>query len=401
MKTTFSQKNKSAGIRIVSFVLYTFLGYFCIGLPLAVLPIFIHKTLGYSALIAGIVISLQYATTFVVRGYAGTIVDTKGPKLAVSVGMLSFIISGILLFAAFMFSQSPAVSIVLLILSRLVTGCGEGMIGASPINWAMIVVGKEHTPTIISYNGIASYGALALGAPLGVVIQQHLGAEFIGILIILTGLAGGLAVIRKQPVKANVAGAESKSFFRVLLLVSPFGITLGLAAIGFGGISNFITLYYDFYHWKSAALSLSAFSAMFILARFVFSNAITRYGGVTTAIVCLITETAGLLLLFFAGSPIVALAGAALTGFGFSLVFPALGVEAVNKAPAGNAGAALAAYGLFIDISLGVTGPLAGSVIQYFGMEYLFLFCSIMAVFGILILLLLKKLKKRHLTVSA
>lgn len=43
------------------------MGYFTIGLSLGVLPVFIHNQLGYSAVIAGVVISLQYLSTFLFR----------------------------------------------------------------------------------------------------------------------------------------------------------------------------------------------------------------------------------------------------------------------------------------------------------------------------------------------
>ena len=59
--------------------------------------------------------------------------------------------------------------------------------------------------------------------------------------------------------------------------------------------------------------------------------------------------------------------GAALTGLGFSLVFPALAVEAVSLVPAPNRGAALGAYSVFADLSLGATGPIAGFIIGSFG----------------------------------
>lgn len=82
-------------------------------------------------------------------------------------------------------------------------------------------------------------------------------------------------------------------------------------------------------------------------------------------------------------TPELALAGAALTGFGFSLVFPALGVEAVNLVPASSRGAAVGAYSLFIDLSLGITGPLAGAIAAGFGFVSIFLFAALASLTGL------------------
>ena len=77
-QTVTDTSSSRVGVTIASYVVFTFLGYFTIGLALGVLPVFIHQQLGYNAMIAGIVISLQYVTTFLFRGYAGNIVDKKG-----------------------------------------------------------------------------------------------------------------------------------------------------------------------------------------------------------------------------------------------------------------------------------------------------------------------------------
>ena len=389
-----ANKGISIKITIANYVLFTFFGYLCIGLPLAILPIFITKSLGYSTIMAGIVISLQYVATFLTRGWSGTLIDKHGPRLSVYISMWSLAISGVLLYISFVSRSHAYLSLIILIMARLVTGCGEGFIGASPINWAMLVAGEKHTATVISYNGIASYGGLALGATLGVYLNQHIGMYAIAFLTLLLGAIGYLLATRKPNIKAPVSeqsDTAGASFMRVLLKVAPYGICLMLAGLGFGTISNFITLYYDHFHWEHAAICLSVFSVLFIIGRMFFSNAINDYGGIKVAMACLACETLGLLILALFQTPGMALVGAAVAGLGFSLMFPSLGVEAVKLFSSDRSGAALAAYGLFIDISLGITGPLIGSLIESFGIEYMFSFTTVIVFAGFLVCMSLNK----------
>jgi len=386
MQTVSSAAPPSSKISltIISFVTFTFIGYFTIGLPLAVLPIFIHHDLGYSAMVAGVVISMQYVTTFLLRGYAGSIVDKKGPKPAVLLGMIGFALSGMLLFIAYLAREMPAISLGILMITRLMTGFAEGLIGASPINWALFAVGDKYTGKAISYNGIASYGALAAGAPLGVILSNSFSIGSIAIMIVAFGTIGFIYAKSKKAL-AGTSTAPRQPFIQVLKTVSPYGICLALGGLGFGTISTFITLYYSSLNWNGAVLCLSVFSIMFILGRVIFAKAIDNYGGMKTAIYCLALESLGLMILWLANIPHVALIGAGITGLGFSLIFPALGVEAVKLVPASNKGAALGGYGLFIDISLGITGPLIGGVASRFGMMYIFPFSMAMVAVGLLL----------------
>jgi len=188
---------------------------------------------------------------------------------------------------------------------------------------------------------------------------------------------------------APIVAGVRLPFMNVLGRVLPHGCALALGSIGFGTIATFITLYYTTQHWDNAVWALSLFGASFIGARLLFGNLINRIGGFRVAIACLSVEILGLLLLWLAPDAPWALAGAALSGFGFSLVFPALGVEAVNLVPASSRGAAVGAYSLFIDLSLGITGPLAGAVAAGFGFASIFLFAALAACGGLLLSLYL------------
>ena len=81
----------------------------------------------------------------------------------------------------------------------------------------------------------------------------------------------------------------------------------------------------------------------------------------------------GLLLLGLSHSHDLAYLACGLTGLGFSLVFPALGVEAANVFPISVRGSVIGVYNAFADLSLFLAGPLAGAVIHGFGYSAVFL----------------------------
>ena len=132
---------------------------------------------------------------------------------------------------------------------------------------------------MISWNGICTYGGLALGAPLGVSEREwSMGA--LGGAVLLLGLAGlGLALARGGGRgRRTPHGVQS-----VVLRVFPHGMALGLGSVGFGTLAAFVALYYASRSWEGAAHALSAFGCAFIGVRLLFAGTITRYGGFRVA----------------------------------------------------------------------------------------------------------------------
>jgi MFS family permease len=377
---------------IVSYTALSFVVYLAIGLPLAILPEYVHMRMGYHASLAGLVISIQYIATFLSRPLAGRISDHQGAKISVLWGMGACTLSGLLMLAAAALHRNPAwLSLTSLIASRLVLGVGESLGSTGATLWGISSAGSEHTAKVIAYNGVSTYGALALGAPLGVVMEVHWGLSSVAILtIIVCALAYAWAAL-KPPVP--VTPGEHLPFRSVLGRVTPHGMGLALGGVGYSALATFVTLFYLSRHWDGAALCLTAFGIAFIVARLTFIRTIGIFGGSSVAKVCLFVESIGVLLLWLSSSPWMAMCGAALTGFGHSLVFPALGVEAVEGVPVENRGTALSVYTVFADVSFFMVGPVAGAVIGLFGYRSVFLFAlvCVVAALGIVLILASKK----------
>jgi MFS family permease len=381
-----SVSSNGSARHIVGFTALSFVVYLAIGLPLAILPEYVHLRMGYHAALAGLVISIQYIATFLSRPWAGRISDRKGAKISAVWGMGACTLSGLLLLGAAALHRDPAwLSLTSLIASRLVLGVGESLGSTGATLWGIASAGPEYTAKVISYNGVSTYGALALGAPLGVVMETHWGLESVAILtIIVCAAAMGFAAM-KEPVP--VAPGDHLPFRNVLGRVTPHGMGLALGGVGYSALATFVTLFYASRHWTGAALCLTAFGTAFITARLLFIRSIGSFGGFPVAKACLIVESVGVLLLWLSVSPWMAMFGAALTGFGYSLVFPALGVEAVERVAIENRGTALGVYTVFADVSFFMVGPVAGAVIGLFGYRSVFLFALIcvLAALGIVL----------------
>ncbi|MBT2372923.1 MFS transporter [Pseudomonas fluorescens] len=379
----------SITLQIVSIVFYTFIAFICIGLPIAVIPGYVHEQLGFSAVVAGITIGSQYLATLLSRPMAGRMSDTVGTKRAIVLGLSGILLSGVLTFVATLLESLPLLSLSVLLAARLLLGVAQGLIGVGTISWCMGQVGVEHTARSISWNGIASYGAIAIGAPLGVVMVAEYGYTSLGIaLSVLAGL--GLLLIRNKPSVPVIRG-ERLPFRAVFGRIAPFGASLCLASIGYGTLTTFITLYYLSQGWTGAAYCLTVFGVCFILSRLLFISSISRFGGFTSAIACMTLETLGLILLWLAPSTSLALIGAGLTGFGLSLVYPALGVEAIKQVPNSSRGAGLSAYAVFFDLALAIAGPLMGAVALNLGYSWIFFCAALLSVTGLGLTLLLKR----------
>ena len=353
-----------------------FIGFLVIGMALPVLPLHVHEKLGLSHFIVGLVAGTQFGAAILSRVWAGRYSDTKGPKSAVIAGLVIAATSGVIFFASLGFTSSPALSAAILFVGRAVLGVGESFIITGGQSWGLAIVGVANTGRVLAWVGSAMFGAFAAGAPIGTLAYASFG--FAGVAVATTVLPlATLALV--APLASAPSPARARSgLLRVMSAVWLPGVGAALSSLGFGAVTAFGALLFVMRGWPAWA-AFSMFAVAFVLTRFTLGHLADRFGGSKVAFVSVIIEAGGLVLLVLAPSLPLSMAGAALIGLGYSLVYPGLGVEAVRRAPPDSRGLAMGAYTVFLDIALGLGTPALGLIANIAGLDAAFLASAVAA----------------------
>jgi MFS family permease len=357
-----------------------FCGYLAVGLPLPVLPLFIHDKLDFSNFIVGLVIGVQFVATVLTRGYAGRLTDHYGGKRSALQGAVVCALGGLLYLIAATPSLSHSSSLAVVIAGRLVAGFGESQLVTGCVSWSIASVGPQRAGMSMSWTGIAMFAALAIGAPIGMAIYQAYGLQMAMIACIVAPLTAAAIALRATSYSSSAG--QRLPFYRVIGQIWREGFGLMLQGVGLSGLTAFASLYFAAKTWSHAGLVMTAFGIGFIFVRVVLGHLPDKMSGYRVALWSLIIEAMGQTMLWVAPNEVVALIGALVTGLGCALIFPALGVEALKRVTPANRGSAMGAFVAFLDIAYGISGPMAGIIAGHFGYAAVYLFGAVCALLG-------------------
>ncbi|WP_241569225.1 MFS transporter [Rosenbergiella collisarenosi] len=360
-----------------------FITYLTAGIALPVIPLFVHNDLGMNNVMVGIAVGIQFFATLVNRGFAGKKADQHGAKQTTRLGMSIIALVGVAYLLSVFINHSLWLQFSLLLVGRILLGLGESFLLTGNLTWGLGLIGQKRSGIVMSWNGMAIYGSLAAGAPIGLLLYHHFAFLGVSIACVLCPLIALLCNAKIPSVP--VSGGDRPSFTTVLRQILAPGSVLALQGVGFAVIGAFISLYFAAEHWGNAGYTLTIFGLAYVLIRVFFGGLPDKKGGVVVTIISLLVEMAGLLLLCLSQQEWQALVGAALTGAGCSLVFPAMGVEIMKRVDPQVRGTALGCFSAFQDVAYGATGPLAGFLANSAGYGAVYLAGACSAGIGILV----------------
>ena len=342
----------------------TMLGLLSVGMTLPVLPRYVSGPLGAGDLEVGIVTGAFAITGLACRPLAGHLADRRGRKRVVILGALSTAIAGLLYFV-------PA-GIPGLIVARLFLGAGEGAVYTAGSAWIVDLTPPERRGRIIGLYGLAIWGGLALGPPLGELILHATSFDGVWAAAAIAPLIGAVVALRipETFTPSDVADGDRRLISREAL--RP-GIGLSLAIVGYAAMAAFVVLHLDERDVGHGAAVFTAFAASVVGMRVLGGWLPDRYGSIPCIIGAGLIEAAGLLVIAGADSVVVAIIGAVAMGSGFSLLFPSLALLVVNRVPEERRGVAMGTFTAFFDLGMGVGSPLVGAAAALGGYEAAFL----------------------------
>jgi MFS family permease len=349
------------------------MAFLSIGAALPVLPSYVHGPRHSGDVAVGMVVGAFAITAVICRPLAGRQADWRGRRVVMVTGALIMALGGLLYLVS---DGIPS-----LILGRLVSGAGEGLVYTAGATWAVDLAPEDRRGLALGLFGLAVWGGLSLGPVAGELLRSDVNYDAVWIFTAVLPLVGAIIATRLPDPVLVSAEAQVKRGLRAMFPRAAHrpGIALALANVGYAALAGFAVLALKARGIGDGATVFTAFAVAVFASRLVLSRVPDRAGARPTATAAGLLEALGLSIIAAAQSLPLALVGAVVVGVGFSMLFPSLALMVVGDVEDDRRGSALGAFTAFFDIGVGLGGPISGATAAIAGYPAVFYLSAVAA----------------------
>lgn len=344
-----------------------FLGMSTRGLILPALPPFIIDTLGEDVATVGLVMAAQSIASLISRPWAGRLTDRHGGRTTLSVGLALISLAAL----AYLLALAPFLEhrfgLGILVIARILTGVGEGLVVTGGGAWAIALSGLDRAASAMTWVGLALFGGIIIGAAGGARLTFPIAS-----CLVLVIAAIGWWGVRQARDEMVTRERLPVAFPQVLRAVWWPGVTLGLAAAGLAAVSSYVVLLFATHGWADGGLAIAFFSVGAVSARLILGRYADRLAGYPAVMASLCVEACGLMMVGAAASPFAANIGTTIAGFGFSMVYPWMALPALRGIPAEGRGSVIGLYDASFDIATALAVAGSGFLAGHYGVQIVF-----------------------------
>jgi len=349
-------------IQIVFANFFIFLGF---QMTLPTLPLFV-KELGGSDQWIGIIVGVFTFSALLFRPYAGRLLETKGRRYVFMLGLAVFVIS----VGSFAFITS----IAFLVFWRIIQGFGFGFSSTASGTIATDLIPPQRRGEGMGYFGLAGNLAMALGPALGLMLVGKITFTALFLICATTGLIALLlsSTIKYKEVEQSPHKTTTIKFDIFEKTAIQPSLLLFFITFTFGGIASFLPLHAAERGVAGIETYFVVYAIFVMLSRIFAGKIYDQRGHLYVFPPGVILITVAMFLLMWLPSTTILIFTAAIYGFGFGSVQPALQAWAVDKAPDNRKGMANATFFSFFDLGIGVGAIVFGWIAQQYGYQFIY-----------------------------
>ncbi len=343
-------------------MLVSFLMFLSMYMLLPTLPLY-AQTLGGNETVAGTIVALFTLAAVLVRPWFGNLLDRKGRKMILIIGVSIFLLSAL--------AYNLTFSIIILLALRVVHGVGWGASTTATGTIASDVIPAARRAEGMGYYGISATIAMSLGPALGLYLVEYrsFSVLFTGSAILAAlGLVGSLFINYETPRKNQDDGKAPLAKGVILEKTAiPPALVLFFITLTYGGIVSFLPSYAAFRGVGNIGIFFTVYALVLLFGRPIIGKLADRYGVQKFLVPGILLIATALLLLVKASSlPMFLLVGV-VYGLGFGTVQPILNALVISFSPPERRGAANATFAVAMDLGIGLGAVTLGYLAQKMG----------------------------------
>jgi MFS family permease len=334
-------------------IVSTFLGFVGIGAIVPVLGPHVKQDLHQSDVMVGVVLGIFSIVALTSRLIAGPVTDSRGRRVGLVSGLACCSASGLLYLAPFGISTILA--------ARILQGLGEAFLFVSAAAWAVELSPKDRRAQALGYLGAGVWGGMAAGPAIGSLLGSFSNAA----LLLTISPLPAIWALRYVPDTLERTG-QRPAFGIPRAALLP-GVALGLVNIHYPAMSGFLVLHLTKRGPMVGGHAFSAYAIVILTCRFFLGGLPDRVGPRVTLYSGLAAMACGLAILSTAPAPWIAIAGAGLTGLGFSLPWPSIAATLLNRVPESERASSVGVLTACVDLFVGCASLADGTIAQHLG----------------------------------
>ncbi|MCO5385048.1 MAG: MFS transporter [Desulfosporosinus sp.] len=368
----------------------SFLMFLSMYMLLPTLPLY-AQTLGGNETIAGTIVGIFTLSAVLVRPWFGNLLDRKGRRIILIIGVSIFLVS--------VLAYNFAFTILSLLALRIVHGIGWGASTTATGTMASDVIPASRRAEGMGYYGIAATIAMSLGPALGLYLIKYSNYSVLftsSAILAGLGLVGSFFINYEIPRIKTQTESKSPVVKGVILekTALPPALVLFFITLTYGGIITFLPLYADSRGVKNIGIFFTVYALVLLFSRPLIGKLADRYGVRKFLVPGILLIGIALLLLVKASSLPMFLLVAVVYGLGFGTVQPILNALVISLSPPERRGAANATFAVAMDLGIGLGAVALGFLAQKTSYVYMYGSSAIFALFALVMYyaLLRKKL---------